>query len=87
MKKETFEIYKYTELPSGYAHLGDNSPTDEDIMNKVIEFSKGKDIKIYKHFVRRKWVKNVNYTPHSVDDVKLLMGDEIWYLDIYYQEN
>ena len=86
MKKETLEIYKYTELPKGYDHCGDNSPTDEDVMNKVIEFAQGKDIKIYKHFIRKQWVANLNYTPYAVNNIEILRGDEIWYLDIYYQE-
>jgi len=96
MKKTTIEIFRYRKLGLNWAWDGPK-PSEEDILNKVLEFAKGKDIKVYRHLLRKDWVENKKYKPIIVDigyneemgrneKVKTPRGDEIWNLVIYYQD-
>lgn len=85
MKKETIILEKY-EILRNYGRIG-GEPNIEDIMNKIIEFSKDKNILIYKHAIRYDWQENINYESKIMGDgTKIPRGDETIYLDIYYQD-
>jgi len=86
MKKYSKEIFRH-QVTRGYGLRCNEFPTEEEVLDELIEFSKTKqDIRIYRHLVRKEWVKNKKYKPTDVDGVEIPRGDEIWYLDIYYQK-
>jgi len=94
MKKHTIKLLSRP-LTQNYSYIGyDNGILSETaIMNKIIEFSQGKNIKIYKHIVRNEWIENTKkygYKTHFTNgkplDKPIPKGDEVFYLDIYYQD-
>lgn len=86
MRKHSKKIFSHR-LIRGYGYISLDVPSEKDILDELIEFSKTKkDIQIYKHLIRKEWYPNKKYKPLEVDGVKIPRGNEIWYLDIYYQE-
>lgn len=91
MRKKTILFWKI-KIARGYDPVA--SPfSEEDILDKLVEFSKkqGKNIKIYRHILRSEWRVNVKYKPlmvegdYGVKDIPVPSGDRFWYLVIYYQ--
>jgi hypothetical protein len=94
MEKITIELYR-TEITNGY----DDYPrpyeiSEQAILDKIVEFSQGKNIKVYRHHFWKKWEENTKkygWKTHFTDGKKLdkpiPKGDLIYYLDIYYQTN
>lgn len=86
MKKKTIELFRDSGFFSGYFWAKD-PVSEEDILNKLVEFSDGKNIHIYKHLkkIREENAKTnqpkSDKNPYGCDIV-----DKVIYLDIYYQE-
>ena len=86
MIKHTIEINKYEDLAQGFQAFGEGVPENE-ILDSLVDFTKNKEIKIYKHNTRRVWKENKKYKLVKCGcGIKHQRGDIIYYLDIYYQE-
>jgi len=92
MKKESIKLDKY-KLTKGYCH--DDYDKDYNVLDKIVEFSQGKNISIYEHKIRKEWKLNKRYKPLDNSEkaklypaltTKIPRGDETVWLDIYYQE-
>ncbi len=86
MKKETFELSR-TRSISGY---GDITPpvSEADILDSIVDFSKDKNISVYKHLLRIE-EENISTTEfYNVPTItrKIPYCEKVYYLDIYYQE-
>lgn len=92
MEKERIEIHRISPFPQGYGTF--NSPTEDQVLDKIIEWSrlpKNLNKKVYKHFITQaeenfnglydfsNWAK--------VDRPEIRSCDLVYYLDIYYQGN
>ena len=86
MKKETLELSRSRSI-SRYGDL--NPPVSEsDILDSIVDFSKDKNISIYKHLLRIE-EENISTTEfYSVPTItgKIPYCDKVYYLDIYFQE-
>ena len=85
MEKQTLEIYRKRSI-SRYADL---LPviSEADVLNTIVDFSKGKNIFVYKHIFR---IEEENISTTEFYSVPTLVGkapycDKVYYLDIYYQ--
>lgn len=85
MKKETIEICREKSL-KGYTTLQE-SFTQSDILNKIVEWSKDKNILIYEHLLRV-GEENISKTEFCsvCEDTVIPYCERVVYLDIYYQE-
>ena len=92
MNKDSIEIERDSNHISGYSRFTYLEESSEEILDKLIEWSKGRSEKIYKHKVR--------YVQENISDkrfyffdggmgrcskAKIPYCDLVCYLDIYYQ--
>lgn len=89
MKKETIELERDKNWKLGYGKLFDYEWTPNKILDKVVEFTKRKKIRVYSHIVRLEH----EFPDGSVYQSQIpgMIGgngelcDRVRYLDIYYQ--
>jgi len=87
MKKQTIKIDEYKDIAQGFQVFGEGIPEGK-VLDSVLDFTKNKEIKIYKHNTRRIWKENKKYKLVKCGcGVEHSRGDVIYYLDIYYQSN
>lgn len=97
MKKHTIELIRRLKHIKGYGIFPtvsfDSRPADSEIevLNRIVEWSSGKNVSIYKHVVR--WEnENISTTDFYTVDLpqvpisKIPYCDYVCYLDIYYQD-
>ena len=96
MNKETIELERDTNHIKGYGMVYDKTWGEIDVLNKIVEWSRGKDVKVYRHYTRiveENVRENDLYIPFQNDpEGARLCGqtpiprcDRVKYLDIYYQ--
>lgn len=98
MKKHTIELARRLKHIKGYGVWenpinGQRFPTHEiEVLNRIVEWSNGKSVTIYKHLVRSE-EENISTTEfHTVkcgvpaDGMQIPLCDLVYYLDIYYQD-
>jgi hypothetical protein len=92
MNKETLEIERYPDHISGYSRSTYLEENSQEILDKLIEWSKDKVEKIYKHKIRHVEENRSNERFYFFDGgmgrcpkAKIPYCDLVCYLDIYYQ--
>ena len=91
MKKKTILLNKF-KLTQGYGSC-QSDMSENEIWNKILEFSRNKNIKYLKHLIREEWIENKKYEPKILKKgeigypvgLKIPVGDNYIYLDIYYE--
>lgn len=87
MKKETIEIKRFNKTPFNY--MVSHSPEEGDILDNIVEWSRNKNITIYKHRTYSKY-ENISetdfYQPKVSPELNIPYCDLVFYCDIYYQE-
>lgn len=92
MLKDTVEICRYKKHILGYGIMG-NTPSEnsEDVLDKLIEWSRKNNFKVYKHKLR--YVEEnidfngpkYHYSNPNCKPAEIPYCDLVYYLDIYYQ--
>lgn len=96
MEKERIEIKRIENFISGYGHYA--TPSYNEQLEKLIEYSKNKDILIYSHSITEEFIPYtdgkyreshgwiVGGIPNQIKTSnQWTFGDLVFYLDIYYQ--
>ena len=93
MNKETIELERLTEHRKNYGLIWDETWTENDILNKIVEWSQGKNVVIYRHMLR---IEQEDMGGNTTSKFGPLGGPyreetfpschRVKYLDIYYQE-
>ena len=96
MNKETIEIERDENFPSGYGKFAYLREDSSEILDKLIEWSRRNNHKIYKHKIRyieekagelgkynfdeKQWYPKISEIGYNIEKCHL-----VCYLDIYYQ--
>ncbi len=93
MKKETIELERNPDHIPGWVSWGGNVWDDTAILNKIVEWSAGKNVSIYKHIKRIVEELQEGMKKHKTGPVlgpftekEFRDCHQVTYLDIYYQE-
>lgn len=91
MLKEKIELDRFKNHISGYGSMNIPHSDSPEILNKLIEWSKNKDVKIYKHFISTT-EENIDYfgpkyefRSNNCPPANIPYCDLVVYLEIYYQ--
>lgn len=91
MLKDTIDLVKFEKHIHGYGHMSIPNTDSYEVLDKLVEWSKGKNVKIYKHFVRTR-EENIDYDgpkyefwSNNCPPASIPYCDLIVYLEIYYQ--
>jgi len=94
MNKDTIEIKRAEKIPHGYWLLS-GAPTDgcNDVLNAIVEWSRDKNVTVYRHVLRHSYESYEKYKGEIYDlnipevpPAKIDYCDLVFYCDIYYQE-
>lgn len=93
MKKEIIELERLVNHRKGYGLMRDLTWNENDVLNKIVEWSQGKNVLIYKHLVRIEEEDAEGITIGSFGPIGGPYKEEAYptchrvkYLDIFYQE-
>ena len=92
MNKETIELARFEKEVKGYDWvLTPNSISKNAVLNAIVEWSKGKNITIYAHNLRRGDENEDKYNKKYYGYTFKIPGgipycDWVYYLDIWYQD-
>ncbi len=89
MKKVTIELERDKNWQLGWGKMYDYHWTEDNVLNKIVKWSKGKKVRIYRHLVRLEH-EFPDGTVYKSPIPGIVAGngeicDRVRYLDIYYQ--
>jgi len=84
MKKEIILLDKF-QLTRGFGYIFEERIPEKKLWNELFNFCKDK--KYLNHIIRDEWIENKEYPQtEDVKGIKVPVGDNYIYLDIYFED-